>query len=90
MVGLGVGMGGFRDQGVETGRFRSIPVFGIPSTDQRQTRACESGGTVFVFSFFRLCFTISKCRSLSHSCFCSTLDFCAILGEAVIDVLYRE
>ncbi len=22
MVGLGVGMGGFRDQGVETGRFR--------------------------------------------------------------------
>ncbi len=24
LVGLGVGMGGFRDQGVETGRFRSL------------------------------------------------------------------
>ncbi len=24
LVGLGVGMGGFRDQGVETGRFRSM------------------------------------------------------------------
>ncbi len=24
MVGLGVGMGGFRDQGVETGRFRPM------------------------------------------------------------------
>ncbi len=23
-VGLGVGMGGFKDQGVETGRFRSM------------------------------------------------------------------
>ncbi len=51
--------------------FKVISIISVCFT-QWPTRACESGGTVFLFlfSFFRLCFTISnavKSESIIHT-----------------------